>query len=233
MSPGSRILDSYRNFLVPPPAHGPNVCVTCRRGTDGFTRCWQCNRHHREFGAELADEIVPISMAVKDKQLTRVLSQYKNSKSNEVRRTFTNELACVLATFLARHQNCMGEFDLVTVVPSSQGRTTPLVDVLGRRISLTRARFAEALVTCSENSREMRPDSCEVVIDVRDRNVLLIDDTWTSGASVQSAAVALKRTGANRVVGLVIGRHLDEPGPVPPAQFDWDACVLSMGRTDA
>ncbi|MFD9702710.1 ComF family protein [Lentzea sp. NPDC059081] len=226
MSPYSRILDSYRNFLVPPPARGSNVCVTCRRGTGDFTRCWQCNRHRQEFGAELADEVVMISMAEKDKQLMRVLSQYKNNKSDEVRRQFTNELASVLATFLAKHSDCLGEFDLVTVVPSSQGRTPPLVDVLGRRVSRTGARFASALATSSANTREMRPDSYEVVTDVHGKSVMLADDTWTSGASLQSAAVALKRAGATRVVGLVIGRYLDEPTTRTSVPFDWDTCVL-------
>lgn len=200
--------------------------MTCRRSTEGFTRCWQCNRHHRDFSAELADDVVPISIAEKDRQLARVLFQYKNNRSDEVRRKFTNELACVLAAFLAGHQACLGEFDLVTVVPSSQGRTPPFVDLLGRRISLTRRRFAETLVTRSGNNREMRPDSYEVVMDVRGRNVLLVDDTWTSGASLQSAAVALKRRGAERVVGLVVGRHLDAPPPVAPIQFSWDVCVV-------
>jgi predicted amidophosphoribosyltransferase len=224
VSPSSRILDSYRNFLLPPPARGPNVCVTCRRGTDGFTRCWQCNRHHREFGTGLADLVVPISMGEKDKQLTRVLFQYKNSTSDDVRRKLTNELAYVLAAFLATHQTCLGEFDLVTVVPSSRGRTPPFADVLGRRISLTRTRFAETLVTHADNNREMRPDSYSVVTDVVNRSVLLVDDTWTSGASLQSAAVALKRAGGTRVVGLVIGRHLDVP--TAPHPFDWDVCAV-------
>ncbi|MFD5826834.1 ComF family protein [Lentzea sp. NPDC060358] len=226
MSPLSRILDSYRNFLVPPPARGQDVCVTCRRATDGFKRCWQCNRHHQAHGTGLADEVVPISMAEKDKQLMRALSQYKNSTSDEVRRRFTNELASVLATFLAKHQDCLGGFDLVTVVPSSQGRTSPLVDVLERRISRTSARFARALTTESQNTREMRPDSYDVVIDVREKSVLLVDDTWTSGASLQSAAVALKRAGSARVVGLVIGRYVDEPVAGVTAPFDWETCTL-------
>ncbi|WP_434452037.1 ComF family protein [Lentzea sp. E54] len=158
--------------------------------------------------------------------LARVLSQYKNSQSAEVRRQFTNELAYVLATFLARHGDCLSDFDLVTVVPSSQGRTPPLVDVLGRRIGLTSRRFAEALMTSCKNDRRMRPHCYDVTADVRGRSVLLVDDTWTSGASVQSAAVALKRAGAGHVAGLVIGRHLDEPCPAAPVPFDWDTCCL-------
>jgi len=38
--------------------------------------------------------------------------------------------------------------------------------------------------------------------------VLLLDDTWASGASAQSAAVALKRSGARAVAVVVIGRHV-------------------------
>ncbi len=40
-------------------------------------------------------------------------------------------------------------------------------------------------------------------------SVLLIDDTWTTGANAQSAAAALKRAGAGPVGAVVIGRHLN------------------------
>jgi hypothetical protein len=44
--------------------------------------------------------------------------------------------------------------------------------------------------------------------------VLLLDDTWVSGASAQSAAVALKLAGAAAVAVVVVGRHL--PASPPP-----------------
>ena len=137
MSPLNRISESYLNILVPPPARGPDVCDVCRRATEGFRRCWQCNQHFQSHGAELADEVLPISMAVEGSQLVHVLGNYKNSKVPGVRKQFTNELAGVLATFLARHRRCLGEFDLVTVVPSTRQRAGghPLVDILGRRLS--------------------------------------------------------------------------------------------------
>ena len=43
--------------------------------------------------------------------------------------------------------------------------------------------------------------------------VLLLDDTWASGASAQSAAVALKQAGAEAVAAVVIGRHVPSPPP--------------------
>jgi hypothetical protein len=51
--------------------------------------------------------------------------------------------------------------------------------------------------------------------------VLLLDDTWTSGGTAQSAAVALKRAGARSVAVVVAGRHLpaitDSSGAGPGA----------------
>ena len=202
------------------------MCTTCRRTTNGFERCLQCNRQLQAFGQELADDLVPISLAFKGTQLAHVLWNYKNSDRDDVRRRFTDELLTVLANFLRQHADCLGDLDVVTVVPSSQGRTSPLVDVLGRRLGLTRGRFAEMLTTSGDNTRKMRPECYEVTVDVRGKSVLLVDDTWTSGSSLQSAAVALKRAGATRVAGLVIGRHLDEPRPAASTRFDWAVCGL-------
>lgn len=223
MSPLSRILERYLNILVPPPARGPNVCTTCFRPTDGFVRCSQCNSHFRAFGAELADDVVIISMVGKGGQLAHVLAKYKYGERPQLRRQFTDELAYVLATFLARHSRCLGEFDIVTVVPSTRQRTTthPLVDILSRRLSITRHRFAEVLSTTSANTRQLRPDEYAAHADVAGKRVLLIDDQWTSGASLQSSAIALKRAGAARVVGLVVGRRVDHK---PSGTFSWDYC---------
>ncbi|WP_086666953.1 ComF family protein [Lentzea kentuckyensis] len=225
MSPLSRILERYLNILVPPPARGPSVCTTCWRPTDGYLRCSQCNIHFREFGAELADLVVIISMAGKGGQLAHVLAKYKYGERPEMRKQFTDELAYVLATFLAKHRQCLGEFDLVTVVPSTRQRasTLPLIDILSRRLNITRSRFAEALTTSSTNTRRLRPDEYTVQADVAGKRVLLIDDQWTSGASLQSSAIALRRAGAAQVAGLVIGRRVDTE---PSGTYDWDVCTL-------
>ena len=39
-------------------------------------------------------------------------------------------------------------------------------------------------------------------------SVLLLDDTWTSGSSAQSAAIALKLARARRVAVVTLGRHV-------------------------
>jgi orotate phosphoribosyltransferase len=49
----------------------------------------------------------------------------------------------------------------------------------------------------------------DVQVPVAGREVLLIDDTFTSGAEVQSAASALHLRGAYVTAVVVIGRYLD------------------------
>jgi predicted amidophosphoribosyltransferase len=225
VSPLSRILERYQNILVAPSNPGPNVCSTCFHPTDGYARCAQCNSHFRASGAELVDRLAIISMAGKDGQLARALAKYKYGERPELRRQFTDELAYVLATFLAKHRLCLGEYDVVTVVPGTRQRTSthPLIDILSRRLTITRSRFTEALGTSASNNRQLRPDEYTAQVDVNGERVLLVDDQWTSGASLQSSAIALKRAGAARVVGLVIGRRLDAQ---PSGTFDWDKCCL-------
>ncbi|WP_405393523.1 hypothetical protein [Microbispora hainanensis] len=47
--------------------------------------------------------------------------------------------------------------------------------------------------------------------------MLLVDDTWTTGARVQPASHALKQAGADRVAAIVLGRHANpEFGPWEP-----------------
>ena len=65
--------------------------------------------------------------------------------------------------------------------------------------------------------------------------MLLIDDTWTTGANAQAAAAALKAAGAARVAGAVIGRHLnrgwhhnDRRIRSLPHPFDWSRCALCL-----
>jgi hypothetical protein len=61
--------------------------------------------------------------------------------------------------------------------------------------------------------REIRLDWLRVHGAVANESVLVVDDTWVSGGSAQSVAVALKLAGAARVVVVVLGRHVDPAGP--------------------
>ena len=59
--------------------------------------------------------------------------------------------------------------------------------------------------------------------DANGRRVLLVDDTFTSGATFQSAASALVLGGAEVVAGLVIGRVIDTSNASYPEKLElWE-----------
>ena len=80
-------------------------------------------------------------------------------------------------------------------------------------------------------ARGLHSNACAIV--TKPLSVLLIDDTWTTGANAQSAAAALKAAGAQRVAALVIGRYVnrewsdnDRQLRNLPQPFDWGRCAL-------
>jgi hypothetical protein len=206
----------YGNYLIPVRAIGPGVCSVCRTAVlGGYPRCWQCNEAIRRLSAT-ADAVGVIALAVKGEQLAFELSSYKNSKSPVARERMTLGLAAVLWRWLASHERCIAaaagthSFDIVTVVPSTKGRTGlhPLQHMVGQLIGPTRDRFVDLLSASPAAAQDRVPDVGRWRSSpLQGESVLLIDDTWTTGSGVQSAAARLKENGASRVAIVEIGRH--------------------------
>jgi hypothetical protein len=95
------------------------------------------------------------------------------------------------------------------VVPSSRGRPGPhpLQELLRGCLALP---WAVLLTQPGADPwmRALDPGRFRAARPLPGAAVLLLDDTWTSGGSAQSAAVALKRAGARSVATVVLGRHL-------------------------
>lgn len=99
------------------------------------------------------------------------------------------------------------------VVPSSikshrHGRRHPLsLLVESLRLPIPEA----TLISQREKTRTFDPDmfTAPDTNAVEGRHVLLIDDSWTTGNSIQSAAVALKRAGAVHVTVYCIARIIN------------------------
>ncbi len=231
----------YGNFLLAP-RRGPGVCELCFDLTAGAPRCRNCAGADR-----VLDAVAPISYSVAHEQLHHALAGYKRPPT-EVAARFALELAAVLWRYLAGHEACVAAaagtsaFDLVTTVPSStRGRDAghPLHRIAGELVEPTRTRF-ERLLLRSDARLPPRTSSAEKFASLKrleNRSVLLIDDTWTTGASARSAAAALRQAGASVVAAVIIGRHLhrnwghnNRTLRALPAPFDWDDCALHGGR---
>jgi len=85
-------------------------------------------------------------------------------------------------------------------------------------------------------SREPAPDLFSPATRLSGEPVLLVDDTWATGARAQSAAAALKAAGAGPVGVVVIGRWIDAGyrdnddwlQRVQPARWSWQRCCLEL-----
>jgi predicted amidophosphoribosyltransferase len=220
------------------PRAGAGVCVECFNLTRGFDRCYACTT-----GEQHLDQIVPISYSVAHEHLHHALAGYKRSSGLAAERAI-RELAATLWRFLGMHEACVAaaagarRFELVTTVPSSDAardRHHPLRRIVGELVGPTRERHERLLMRTQHEapSRRFVSERYRAVRPLDGASVLLIDDTWTTGASAQSAAAALKAAGAGRVAVVVIGRHLNREwhendrrlrGITAP--FDWSSCAL-------
>lgn len=227
----------YENFLIGP-RPGPGVCVTCFNLIEGYERCYAC-----AHGASALDVVAPISYSVAREQLHHALASYKRL-TGEGARQLGAGLAAVLWRFLAAHERCLARaagaraFPLVTSVPSGERARDPrhpLRWIVGELVGPTRERYERLLRRSSleVDPREFNPDKFVAVRPLEGQPILLVDDTWTTGANAQSGAAALKAAGGGPVAAVVIGRHLNREwrandrrlrGIAGP--FDWSRCAL-------
>ncbi|MEC4015721.1 hypothetical protein [Streptomyces sp. H27-D2] len=186
--------------------------------------------------------MAPISLALKGEQYANELWRYKNAQGPE-RQHFRMGLAAVLWRFLTAHETCISSscavprFGTVTTVPSTSGRTDhPLRAMAASMVGPTRDRYQDLLTPAPDAAALGRTVSPAryTSVGLWGDNILLIDDTWTTGNHAQSASAALKAAGAGSVAILVLGRHLntsygDTAAHVEQARlrhFSWDTCAL-------
>jgi hypothetical protein len=180
----------------------------------GFARCYQCNLAASQAGALLADTVAPIGYAVRGGRLARDLRRYKSDGPEAAEAGA--RLREMLAAFLRDHGRSVWRAAgmeagpaAVAVVPSGQGRPAehPLLGVVRSCVDLPLVRLSiapEAVPVRGVSLGWLRADG-----PVAGADVLVIDDTWVSGGSAQSAAATLRLAGARRVAIVVLGRHVN------------------------
>src|SRR6266571_2918641 len=110
---------------------GAGVCDVCHGAPGiGWDRCFSCAQSIRQVSRPV-ELVVPISLTELLGQLHHVLRSYKREDyPARVRDPFRLQVSALLARFLWQHGDCIRsaageEWDTMTIVPSSQGRTGP------------------------------------------------------------------------------------------------------------
>jgi hypothetical protein len=236
--------DPYAAAYTPPPHVGPGVCVVCHGAPfSGQVRCWSCGQT-TDSVSHPVELVVPISLCMLGGQLHTVLHDYKRSADRNVRDRHRLQVAATLHRFVRDHGDHVraaagGDWDTATIVPSKQPRTEPHaleeVIAMGRSIRALYRPLLEPWEPHTIDRARASDRGFRATRDVRGLRVLLLDDTFTSGATFQSAASALGLAGATVVAGVVIGRVIhpefsDETRELWEAQrpipFDFSVCCL-------
>ena len=217
MTTVTAIAGRLANVCVPVPPAGKGVCERCHNHPKSdFRLCYSCWEVESQVSSP-CHLVVPVSLYEVPSQLHQYLRDYKDSQDARVRHDFSAKVVCLLCYFLSQHKHCIeaaagGGLNIITSVPSTSGRQGehPLVTAL-RRVPRFFQDYEPLVVAGSVplDHKKASDDGFRPARPLAGERVLLIDDTFTSGARVQSAASALNNGGATVVAIVPIGRVID------------------------
>jgi hypothetical protein len=204
--------------------------------------CFACRLVARRLGVVLAP-VLPMQMCPLPGPLYTVLMGYKEAPVAEARARFGPIVRSLTAGFLRAHADCVaalaaGRPHFVLPVPSTvRPGGSPIARIPGLASDVESAlpgvRWTGLLCRTREPIGHMHPSARAFAVPptlrcrVANRRLVLLDDTYVSGARSQSAAAALRLAGASSVVVVALGRVL-RPDRVPAhAEF------LSSGQPGA
>lgn len=234
----------YLHNVVREPHVTCAVCATPIK--PAFELCLRCHRDRQEFGDDLANLVVPICYGVRGRQSGYLMYSYKDLEAPA--RHNQTLLSVLLIAALDRHGGCIErllgqDVDAWAFVPSVRtdrtgthplhvvakqaGVTLPEIELMaGERTDSDRRATSTDRFTIAAHSQ------------IRDRHVLLIEDTWTSGGNAQSAALVLRAGGAASVTIVALARWL-KPEEPPTREFvtswltkDYDPLVCPVSHPD-
>jgi hypothetical protein len=244
MASAAQFTDPYLHNYTTVPAAGPGVCAVCRSGPrPGYAVCFSCQEVMRQVSHPVLT-VVPISLYAVNSQLWHVLRYYKDGSGRSAELLAT-QVAAIIARFTARHLRCVaaaagGDPAVVTSVPSTRlpprpGRH-PLETAIMRAARLA-PRYQPLLVRGPGHADHNQADDDAFTVPRRlgGERVLLLDDTFTTGARLQSAASALRLHGASAVAAVVVGRVINPEwnencrriwDQARETQFSFEQCCL-------
>ena len=224
------------------PIRQPNVtCEVCAAPIDDqYSVCAACISASRgAYGHELADLVGSSTYAKPQHQTGYMMHGYKATSPQQQHQTVVQLL---LADALLTHRECAEALGGVPIsawasVPSLTKKRTshPLRGLVTPMLTGT----PEIEITATEKwttQRQVTPTNFTIDAQPDGEHVLVVDDTWTTGAQSQSVAAGLKAAGASRVTIYTVARWLDENWPptkaflaarkkmVPKPKFDANVC---------
>lgn len=226
MTTTKEVIDAWRDHLgVVPSVANDFVCNYCLGPVSNYPQCWGCKELFlsTDLPSTLYNVVVPMTSVLNPSPWYSALVGYKS-----LRQTVGGVLASVSYHFLTTYEEQITELlggiaTGITLVPSKRGvpyEAQPLRSALGL-VDPIRLQLRQTLVHRTGEPISRRDYSPEVFLpatDVSGHRLILIEDTWVTGATAMSAAGALLRNGAESVAVFPIARvqndkHLEPTHP--------------------
>jgi hypothetical protein len=217
------------------------TCDVCTTPVDGFNRCFVCQSAY-DARPGLADLVMPLTYGIQRAQSAFLLRQYKDSPDARVRRQQGLVINWLLYLAILLHEGCISRRVGLAVgcrltVPSVRGRAgVHPFEAITRQMNATfeSPRFRVSQAGKGERIVSVDRFALDIGTDLAGQHVLILDDTWTTGANAQSAVLAARRAGAAAVSVMVVCRWL-RPDFGDNRQFiktrlarDYDPCICPV-----
>ena len=221
------ITDAIVGELVPMPPDAPDVCPFCRTGKDaGAATCRSCEIVRGQV-SDPCKIVIPVSYYRTPSPLRERMHDYKQSPDPLIQLAQSKIVAGILARYIDEHgevlADAFGDWDEVVAVPSTNNSfPSALVRALAKDYSNLMVPVDWLTVGTGAMQFNQASESGFVpVADLGGTSVLLIDDTFTTGARMHSAAHALQSAGVDVIAGLVVARKIN-PDPKYFTDELWD-----------
>jgi predicted amidophosphoribosyltransferase len=208
--------------LVPPPADADGICPRCRTWTiaepDDIPHRRECE-NCRELQEAL--ELEPLRFAVvslykKPSNLRDWLTRYKGREDERdvYEPAFVDIVRSIIGRFVIEHGEALeaaaGPFDSVVVVPSTTRASPHPLEAILASLELDVPLLPLLERGCGDlGFRRPSKTGYQVAIDCEPLRVLLVDDVYTTGSRINSAASALGAAGHQVAAAFVIARRIN------------------------
>ena len=126
----------------------------------------------------------------------------------------------IISEYVCQHRGVWGDVDAIVPVPLHPRRYAErgfnqarlLADILGQKIGrpvvdlLKRDRYTLQQAKLSREERQLNVHHAFLNSNFNANAVLLVDDVFTTGATMQECARVLKASGVKKVIGLSVAR---------------------------
>lgn len=209
--------------LVPPPIDGPGICSRCRTwaqpavdGDDGHgAECENCAEVRQGLDMDPLRFAV-VSLYKKPSDLRDWLTRYKGREEEEdvFEPAFVDIVRAIVGRFVIEHGDALevagGPFDGIVAVPSTTRPAPHPLEAILESLNPD-APLVRLLERGAGDLGFRRPskDGYRVVGDRIPMRLLLVDDVYTTGSRLNSAAAALSASGHQVTAGLVVARRIN------------------------